>query len=40
MSFLHQSELVAPKRNTSTIHFPSNTIPVVKHGKHNEIQFM
>jgi hypothetical protein len=40
MSFLHQSELVAPKRNTSTIRFPSTTIPVIKHGEHHEIQFM
>jgi hypothetical protein len=40
MSFLHQSELVAPKRYTSTICFPSTTIPVVEHGEHHEIQFM
>jgi hypothetical protein len=40
MSFLHQSELVATKRYTSTIRFPSTTIPVVEHGKHHEIQFM
>jgi hypothetical protein len=33
MSFLHQSELIAPKRYTSTIHFPSTTIPVVEHGE-------
>jgi hypothetical protein len=38
--FLHQSELVAPKHYTSTICFPSTTIPVVEHGKHHEIQFM
>jgi hypothetical protein len=38
--FLHQSELAAPKRYRSTIRFPSTTIPVVKHGKHHEIQFM
>jgi hypothetical protein len=36
MSFWHQS----PKRDRSTIRFPSTTIPVVKHGKHHEIQFM
>jgi hypothetical protein len=40
ISFLHQSELVAPKRYTSTIRFPSTTIPVVEHGEHHEIQFM
>jgi hypothetical protein len=40
MSLLHQSELVAPKRYTSTIRFPSTTIPVIEHSKHHEIQFM
>ncbi len=40
MTFLHQSELVATKRYTSTIRFPSTTIPVVEHGKHHEVQFM
>jgi hypothetical protein len=29
MSILHQSELVAPIRYTSTMRFPSTTIPVV-----------
>ncbi len=37
MNFLHQSELVAPKRYTSTIRFRSITIPVVEHGEHHEI---
>jgi hypothetical protein len=41
MSFLQQSELLAPKRYTrSTIRFPSTTIPAVEHGEHHEIQFM
>jgi hypothetical protein len=40
MSFLHQSELVAPNVTQAQFVFHHTSIPVIEHGEHHEIQFM